>query len=49
MPLFVVIATDKENSLSLRMATREQGAAEIVAELVAEARAVIERLATFTP
>lgn len=32
----------------LRMATREQPAAEIVAELVAEARAVIERLASLT-
>jgi nitronate monooxygenase len=32
----------------LRLATREQGAAEIVAELVAQARAEIERLARFT-
>lgn len=32
----------------LRLATQEQGAAEIVAELVAQARAEIERLARFT-
>ncbi len=32
----------------LRLATQEQGAAEIVAELVAQARVEIERLARFT-
>lgn len=33
----------------LRMATREQGAAEIVADLVSQARAEIERIARFIP